>query len=440
MSKTSSVAQQAAVAGFEVFCGIDVARETHHAVALDPAGERLVDRPLPNAEPDLVGLFDELQAHGRVLVVVDQLASIGALAIAVARSRGIAVAYLPGLAMRRIADLYPGEAKTDARDAYVIADAARTLPHALRRVGPEEQTTVELAVLAGYDADLAAEATRLTNRLHDALLHVHPALERLLGKHFRRPGVLRLLAATGTPAAIAALGPDGIKGLIADGLTADGRHPAGPDPHRAGRADRDDPGHRAVRPGHPRARRPAAVGPGPARRRWPRELEELLATHPLAEILTSMPGVGPRTAIEGLGRSRNTRARADSFGGTSSTCSPAAKKPGRDVPPDPVAALHGPRPLRPVPDLGQHRGETLDIGGEPATAEHGLIRSHHLDRDAALVRVHPDHDPAFLDLHHALPSPRTSQLVERGGHRYFRQRNPFFSLSGPAVPEPAHAR
>ena len=36
------------------------------------------------------------------------------------------VGYLPGLSMRRIADLYPGEAKTDARDAYVIADAGRT--------------------------------------------------------------------------------------------------------------------------------------------------------------------------------------------------------------------------------------------------------------------------------------------------------------------------
>jgi transposase len=28
------------------------------------------------------------------------------------------------------------------------------------------------------------------------------------------------------------------------------------------------------------------------------ELQELLAAHPPAEILTSMPGVGPRTAIE----------------------------------------------------------------------------------------------------------------------------------------------
>lgn len=56
---------------FEVFCGIDVARETHHAVALNRDGDRLVDRPLPNAEPDLVTLFAQLQDHGQVLVVVD---------------------------------------------------------------------------------------------------------------------------------------------------------------------------------------------------------------------------------------------------------------------------------------------------------------------------------------------------------------------------------
>jgi len=195
----------------EVFCGVDVARETHHAVAVDRSGRRLVDRPLPNDELALRALFAELAVHGGLLVVVDQPASIGALAIAVARSMGVEVGYLPGLAMRRIADLYPGEGKTDARDAFVIADAARTLPHALRRVGPDEQTIVALGVLAGYDADLAAESTRLTNRLHAALLHVHPALERLLGQHFRRRGVLELLAAAGTPARLRELGEDGLR-------------------------------------------------------------------------------------------------------------------------------------------------------------------------------------------------------------------------------------
>ena len=317
--------------GFDVFCGIDVARETHHTVALDRRGQRLVDRPLPNAEPDLVELFQELQALGRVLVVVDQLASIGALAIAVARSRGITVAYLPGLAMRRIADLYPGETKTDARDAHVIADAARTLPHALRRVGFEEQTTVELAVLAGYDADLAAESTRLTNRLHDALLHVHPALERLLGKHFRRRGVLRLLAATGTPAAITTLGQAKIRRLIATGspriaatlpaqiLTALSQQTVTiPAAEQYGRVIRAV----AAQLLDVLEQRDALSG----------ELEDLLATHPLAEILTSMPGVGSRTAIEllrtvGDGSTFPSAAHIAAYAGLA----PATRQSGRTI-------------------------------------------------------------------------------------------------------------
>ena len=100
-----------------MYCGVDVGKSEHHACALDPAGKRLYDKALPNDEAALVRVLTELAGHGRVLVVVDQPAAIGALVIAVARALGIDVAYLPGLAMRRIADLYPGEGKTDARDA-----------------------------------------------------------------------------------------------------------------------------------------------------------------------------------------------------------------------------------------------------------------------------------------------------------------------------------
>jgi len=330
LSKTSP-AQASSWGEFEVFCGIDVARETHHVVALDDQGQRLIDRPLPNAEPDLVGLFEDLEGHGRVLVVVDQLASIGALAIAVARSRGIAVAYLPGLAMRRIADLYPGETKTDARDAYVIADAARTLPHALRRVGSDEQTTVELSVLAGYDADLAAESTRLTNRLHDALLHVHPALERLLGRHLRRRGVLGLLAATGTPRSIAGLGEPGIRALVAAGSPRMARTlPAQilsalaeqsvtiPATEQYGRVIRGLAGQ--------------LLTVLDQRDTLRAELDDLLATHPLAEILTSMPGVGARTAIEllrtvGDGSTFASAAHIASYAGLA----PATRQSGRSI-------------------------------------------------------------------------------------------------------------
>ena len=173
------------------------------------------DKALPNDEPALRGVFTALAKHGRVLLVVDQPASIGALAVAVARQLGVEVAYLPGLAMRRIADLHPGQGKTDARDAYVIADAARTMPHTLRRVGSDDETLAELSVLAGYDDDLAGQSTRLTNRLRDALLHVHPALERLLGPRLDRGGVLDLLIAAPTPQALTGRGADEIAELMA---------------------------------------------------------------------------------------------------------------------------------------------------------------------------------------------------------------------------------
>jgi Transposase len=103
--------------GFGVFLGLDVGKGEHHAVGVDPAGKRLHDGPLPNSEPKLRALFDKLAQHGTLLVVVDQPATIGALPVAVARAAGHQVAYLPGLAMRRIADLYPGRAKTDARSS-----------------------------------------------------------------------------------------------------------------------------------------------------------------------------------------------------------------------------------------------------------------------------------------------------------------------------------
>ncbi|MBR7679053.1 transposase, partial [Streptomyces daliensis] len=69
------------------------------------------------------------------------------LPLAVARDMDCPVAYLPGLAMRRIADLYPGEAKTDARDAFIIADTARSMPHTLRTIELSDQAVAELEMI-----------------------------------------------------------------------------------------------------------------------------------------------------------------------------------------------------------------------------------------------------------------------------------------------------
>lgn len=62
--------------------------------------------------------------------------------------------------MRRIADIYPGEAKTDAKDPFGIADAAQAMPHTLRATGGEDKTIAELEMGVGFDDHLAGEATQ----------------------------------------------------------------------------------------------------------------------------------------------------------------------------------------------------------------------------------------------------------------------------------------
>lgn len=84
--------------GFDVFCGLDVGKGEHHATGLSADGTRVRDAALPNTEVGLRDVFDRLARHGRILIVVDQPASIGALPVAVARACGHEVAHLPGLA------------------------------------------------------------------------------------------------------------------------------------------------------------------------------------------------------------------------------------------------------------------------------------------------------------------------------------------------------
>ena len=92
-----------------VFVGLDAGKSDHHAVAVTAAGKTVYNKALPNDEARLRAILEELAtAHGPVLIVVDQPGTIGALPVAVAQAmESVTVAYLPGLAMRRIADLHP---------------------------------------------------------------------------------------------------------------------------------------------------------------------------------------------------------------------------------------------------------------------------------------------------------------------------------------------
>ncbi|HDR9178781.1 TPA: IS110 family transposase [Burkholderia vietnamiensis] len=279
----------------DVFVGVDVGKGHHHAVALDRNGKRLYNKALPNDEAKLRALIAELKTHGRLLFVVDQPSTIGALPVAVARAEGVLVAYLPGLAMRRIADLHAGEAKTDARDAAIIAEAARSMPHTLRSLRLADEQLAELTMLCGFDDDLAAQVTQTSNRIRGLLTQIHPALERVLGPRLDHPAVLDLLERHPSPAALAGtsektlanrltkLAPRMGKGLAAEIVQALSEQAV------------TVPGTQAATIVMPRlAQQLAALRK--QRDEIAAEVERLVLAHPLWPVLTSMPGVGVRTA------------------------------------------------------------------------------------------------------------------------------------------------
>ena len=145
----------------DVWVGLDVGKQEHFADVLDDQGERLFARAVSNGQADLEALLDRAGQHGTPGLVIDQPGSIAQLALAVAARRGTPVAYVPGLVMRRAADLYPGEAKTDRRDAYVLADTGRTRRKQVHWLDTgSDELLAALRVLNGYDIDLAADQTR----------------------------------------------------------------------------------------------------------------------------------------------------------------------------------------------------------------------------------------------------------------------------------------
>ncbi|QBI41165.1 IS110 family transposase [Burkholderia pseudomallei] len=283
----------------DVDVGVDVGKGQHHAVALDRNGKRLYNKALPNDEVKLRALIAELKTHGRLLFVVDQPSTIGALPVAVARAEGVLVAYLPGLAMRRIADLHAGEAKTDARDAAIIAEAARSMPHTLRSLRLADEQLAELTMLCGFDDDLAAQVTQTSNRIRGLLTQIHPALERVLGPRLDHPAVLDLLERYPSPSALAAANEKTLANRLTKLAPRMGKNLAAEIVQALSEQAVTVPGTQAATIVMPRlAQQLAALRQ--QRDEVAAEVERLVLAHPLWPVLTSMPGVGVRTAARRL--------------------------------------------------------------------------------------------------------------------------------------------
>lgn len=282
---------------FDVIIGMDVGKSSHHACVLNPKGTVLFDKALNQDQKDLEALFTRFTgtAAARTLLVVDQPRTIGALPVAVAQAAGLSVAYLPGDVMHRAAGLLPGQAKTDRRDARIIAETARTMPASLRAVDPQDPDHDTLTLLAGLDEDLTHEITRSLNRLHAILTEIHPGLERVLSAVLDHHLTLDLLVHYTGPQGLAAAGHTRVlrwarrrarrdpTALIDDIFTA---------------LDAQSvtvPGAQAAQTVIPIIAEDLLRFIG-ERKTIADQIDTLLADNPLAQVLMSVPGLGVKTA------------------------------------------------------------------------------------------------------------------------------------------------
>ena len=270
--------------------GLDVGKFSHWACHVTRQGEVLRSEPVANTEHDLDGLFS--QAEAGTLVVVDQVRNIGSLAISRARLAGLPVAYLPGIAAHGAAKLFAGDAKTDERDAAVIAKTALGIPDSLLPVPKHDERLEAARSMAAQRSHMVACSTRDKNRLRSILLESCPEFEALAD--LADPHWLRMMESLG--------GPWGIvdAGKAAVGAVTRGANRARIDAAVAAAAASTRPSEYRVMAENPQvkvlARRIRESAEEAAR--LDAEITALLAGDGTYECLLTIPGIGPRTASE----------------------------------------------------------------------------------------------------------------------------------------------
>ena len=173
--------------------GLDVGKSAHWACVVTREGELLASGPIPNRENAIDGLYAQ---YPGALVVVDLVRNIGSLALSRAKLAGMPRAYLPGLAAHGASRLFAGDAKTDERDAMVIAKTALGIPDALLAVADRPPEIEAARSLAAQRYFLTCENTRSKSRLRSILLESCPEFE---AQADLSDPALELMAAVGGP-------------------------------------------------------------------------------------------------------------------------------------------------------------------------------------------------------------------------------------------------
>ncbi len=282
----------------ELWAGTDAGKAEHHCTVIDQDGTKVLSRRVPNGEAELLQLLADaldLADGSPVTWAVDLNAGGAALWIALLVSHGQQLLYIPGRSVHHASGSYRGDGKTDAKDAYVIADQARMR----RDLAPLQETgeiAVDLKILTARRLDLSADRTRAINRLRGQMLEYFPALERAFD-YSASKAALVLLTGYQAPGALRRIGRSRLTAWLKNRKVYSPAKIADTAVTAAEAQFTEVPGEKtAARMVHTLANEVLALDEEIAK--ISALIEERFREHPSAEVITSMPGIGDMLGAE----------------------------------------------------------------------------------------------------------------------------------------------
>jgi transposase len=273
------------------FAGIDVAKDLHWICVIDANAIVHLDRAVANTQEDIDRLIGELgKFRDDLTVCLDIMGSIATFLEAALLAAGFQLVHVPGITVNRDRDgLGNKEAKSDPKDARVIAEQARTRPK-LRPVEHDDETTIAVRVLVGRRRDLVEEQTRRIARLRRLVGSIHPGLEGALD--FTTMGPLHLLTRFVTPAEIRRAGTRRLLAHLQVRSNLSNRAALAEIALNAAKAQHTVVPGEAAMAAIARELAEEALAVKARLTRLDKELEALLNLHPDAALIRSLPGMG----------------------------------------------------------------------------------------------------------------------------------------------------
>ncbi|MFD0973762.1 IS110 family RNA-guided transposase [Plantactinospora endophytica] len=197
-----------------LWAGVDVGKTHHHICVIDDDATVALSERLPNDEHTISNLLDRLaERQEPIRWAVDMLTGPVELLLAVLHDRGADIRYINSTIASRMAEAFHGERKTDALDAYVLAQTLRMrddLPAIT--VGEADVKRQQLRLLVARRLGLVEDRLRIINRIQHLLTTISPTLAKVI--NLERKGHLRLLARWPSPSGLRHAGEDEISAYL----------------------------------------------------------------------------------------------------------------------------------------------------------------------------------------------------------------------------------